>query len=116
MHTDKNPRTSPRHAIAGKPAPTEMNSKVINIVSVTQIDKYKLRLSFDDGVVQDVDFGKFLNKAPHPDIRAYLEENRFNTFRLEHGELVWGDYDLCFPIMGLYLNQIDKEANLQAVA
>ena len=88
-----------------------MNSKVINIVSVTQIDKYKLRLSFDDGVVQDVDFGKFLNKAPHPDIRAYLDENRFNAFRLEHGELVWGDYDLCFPIMDLYLNQIDKEAN-----
>jgi hypothetical protein len=29
---------------------------------------------------------------------------------------VWGDYDLCFPIMDLYLNQIDKQGDLQAVA
>ncbi len=93
-----------------------MNSKVINIVSVTQIGKYTLRLGFDDGVVQEVDFGAFLAKALHPDIRAYLDENRFNTYRLEHGELVWGDFELCFPIMDLYLNQIDKEANMQAVA
>lgn len=93
-----------------------MNSKVINIVSVTQIDKYKLRLGFDDGVVQEVDFWVFLDKAQHSDIRAYLDESRFNAFRLEHGELVWGDYDLCFPIMDLYLNQIDKHGDLQAVA
>jgi hypothetical protein len=25
---------------------------------------------------------------------------------LEHGDLVWGDFDLCFPIMDLYENQI----------
>ena len=93
-----------------------MKSKIINIVSATLIDKYKLRLSFDDGVVQEVDFGHFLNKAQHPDIRAFLDENRFNAFRLEHGELVWGDYELCFPIMDLYLNQIDKQDDLQAVA
>lgn len=93
-----------------------MTSKVINIVSATQIEKYKLCLTFDDGVVQEVDFGTFLGKSQHPDIRAYLDENRFNAFRLEHGELVWGDYDLCFPIMDLYLNQIDKHADLQAVA
>jgi hypothetical protein len=93
-----------------------MNSKVINIDSATQIEKYKLRLTFDDGVVQEVDFGAFLGKAQHPDIRAYLDENRFNAFRLEYGGLVWGDYDLCFPIMDLYLNQIDKHVDLQAVA
>jgi len=93
-----------------------VNAKVINIVSATLTGKYKIQLSFDDGVVQEVDFGTFLGKAQHPDIRAYLDENRFNAFRLEHGELVWGDYDLCFPIMDLYLNQIDKQGDLQAVA
>lgn len=93
-----------------------MNTKVINIVSATLTGKYKIQLSFDDGVAQEVDFGTFLGKAQHPDIRAYLDENRFNAFRLEHGELVWGDYDLCFPIMDLYLNQIDKHGDLQAVA
>jgi hypothetical protein len=93
-----------------------VNAKVINIVSATLTGKYKIRLSFDDGVAQEVDFGTFLGKAQHPDIRAYLDESRFNAFRLEHGELVWGDYDLCFPIMDLYLNQIDKNVDLQAVA
>jgi hypothetical protein len=30
--------------------------------------------------------------------------------------LVWGDYDLCFPIIDLHNNQIEKHASLQAVA
>ena len=32
---------------------------------------------------------------------------RFATFRIEYGELVWGDYDLCFPVIDLYLNQLE---------
>jgi hypothetical protein len=45
-----------------------------------------------------------------------LEEARFNAYRLEHGEVVWGDYDLCFPIIDLHSNQLEKHATLQAVA
>ena len=93
-----------------------MNTKTINILSVDKIGRYKLRLEFDDGTQQEVDFTTFLTQARHPDIRAYLDENRFDSYRLEHGELVWGDFDLCFPIMDLYLNQIDKRANLEAAA
>lgn len=93
-----------------------MNSRVINIVSATQIGKYQLRLSFDDQTTQDIDFGHFLSQSQHPEISAYLNEARFNAYRLEYGELVWGDYDLCFPIIDLYNNQIEKYANLQAVA
>ena len=93
-----------------------MKSKVINIVSATQIGKYQLRLHFDDGTAQDVDFGPFLNQSQHPDIRAYLDEARFNAFSLDHGELVWGDYDLCFPIIDLYNNRLNKYASHEAVA
>jgi len=93
-----------------------VKSNVINIISATQIGKYQLRLCFDDGTVQDIDFGHFLSQSQHPDIRAYLEEARFNVYRLEHGELVWGDYDLCFPVIDLHNNQIEKHASLQAVA
>ncbi len=93
-----------------------MNMKPINITSVEKAGKYTLRLAFDDGTVQVVDFKAFLTHARHPDIRAYLEESRFDAYHLEHGELVWGDYDLCFPIIDLYLNQIDKHATLEAVA
>jgi DUF971 family protein len=94
----------------------EVKSNEINVISVTQIGKYQLRLCFDDGTVQDIDFGQFLSQSQQPDIRAYLEEARFNAYRLEHGEVVWGDYDPCFPIDDLHSNQIEKHASLQAVA
>ena len=93
-----------------------MSSRVINIVSATQIGKYQLRLGFDDQTTQDIDFGPFLSHSQHPEIRAYLDEARFSKYRLAFGELVWGDYDLCFPIIDLYNNQLERHANLQAVA
>lgn len=88
----------------------------INITAVEQVDDYALRLSFDDGVVQTVDFKPFLSLSRHPDIRAFLEPTRFATYRLEYGELVWGDYDLCFPIADLYHNHLIPDASLEKAA
>jgi hypothetical protein len=88
-----------------------VNLKVINVVSATQIGKYQLHLCFDDQSSQDVDFGPFLSQSQHPYIRAYLDDARFSAYRLEYGELVWGDFDLCFPIIDLYNNQIEKHTN-----
>jgi hypothetical protein len=93
-----------------------VNTQPVNILTVEKISRYKLRLVFDDGTRQEVDFTAFLTQSRHPDIRAYLDEKLFDTYRLEHGELVWGDFELCFPIMDLYLNQIEKRANLEAAA
>lgn len=78
----------------------------INITSVEQVSDYVLRLSFDDNTAQTVDFKPFLLLLRHPAIRAYLEPERFAAYRVEYGELVWGDYDLCFPIADLYLNRL----------
>ena len=89
---------------------------IINVVSATQVGEYKIHLCFDDGTAQDVDFGSFLTRAKHPEIRAYLAQDHFATFRVENGGLVWGDYDLCFPVIDLYKNQIEKHALLEAVA
>lgn len=93
-----------------------MIPQVINIVSADLIGKYLLRLTFDDGKTQVVDFGPFLSQSRHPSIRAYLEDDRFSGFRLENGELIWGDFDLCFPMIDLYNNQLERHAGLQAVA
>jgi hypothetical protein len=92
----------------------QVNKKPLNILSVEKTGRYKLRLVFDDGSRQEVNFAAFLSQSRHPDIRSYLDEKRFDSYRLEHGELVLGDFDLCFPIMDLYLNQIDKHTNLEA--
>ncbi len=90
--------------------------KIVNIVAATALGDYQIGLRFDDGATQVVDFKPFLQHSQHPDIRAYLSEQRFSEFRLEHGDLIWGDYDLCFPFMDLYTNQIDKYHPMQAAA
>lgn len=93
-----------------------MTPAIINIVTAEQVGDLRIRLRFDDGIEQTIDFKSFLTNAHHPDIRAWLDPVRFATFRLEFGELVWGDYDLCFPVIDLYRNQIEHHASLEAVA
>lgn len=93
-----------------------MTPAIINIAAVEQVDDFCLRLRFDNDTVQVVDFYYFLSQARHPAIRAWLDPVRFATFRLEYGDLVWGDYDLCFPIMDLYLNQIEHHPYLESAA
>ncbi len=93
-----------------------MKLNPINIISVEKTAQYQLRLVFDDGTVREVDFKDFLKQSHHPDIRAYLEESKFDAYHLEFGELVWGDYDLCFPIIDLYHNRILHPISMEAVA
>ena len=93
-----------------------MTPAIIDIVTAEQVGDFSIRLRFDDGTVQTVDFKPFLAHSLHPDIRAWLDPVRFATFRIEYGELVWGDYDLCFPVIDLYRNQIEHQASLETVA
>lgn len=93
-----------------------MTHTAINIVAAEPVGDFQLRLSFDDGVEQIVDFKPFLSRAQHPDIRAFLDPERFAAFRIEYGELVWGDYELCFPVIDLYRNRIDPGEAMKAAA
>lgn len=91
-----------------------MIPEVINIVSAELVGDHRIRLYFDDGTRQEIDFKPFLSASAHPEIRAYLDPQSFGTFRVEYGELEWGDYDLCFPIADLYCGRIDKSVLLEA--
>jgi hypothetical protein len=84
-----------------------MSNANINIVSATKVGDYSLRIVFDDEIVQTVDFGPFLKRSRHPDVRAFLQPERFANFHIAYGELVWGQYDLCFPVIDLYRNCIE---------
>ena len=70
---------------------------------------YILRLWFSDGRVHSIDFGPFLHGFLHPEIRKYLNPRNFRRFSLKEGDLMWGDFDLVFPIMDLYNNTIDRK-------
>ena len=92
-----------------------MSSTAINIVDAQQTGAYCLRLLFDDKSAKDVNFEPFLVHSHHPGIRAFLEPERFASFKVQYGELVWGDYELCFPIMDLYHNTLERKEVLATV-
>jgi len=93
-----------------------MNPEIINIVAAIQVFDYSLRLIFDDGHEQLIDFKPFLACSLHPDIRQWLAPEKFSAYRLEYGELVWGDYELCFPMIDLYRNDIAHHQPMKAAA
>ena len=89
---------------------------IINIKAVGPVGDYLLRPTFDDGTVQTVDFKPFISLSRHPDIRAYFVPAQFAAFHIEYGELVWGDYDLCFPGADLYQNRLMPDPALEKAA
>lgn len=86
--------------------------KYLKIARAEHVEANTLRLSFSDGKQQVVDFKPFLKSSHHPDIKKYLDVRKFKKFHLEDGELMWGDYELLFPIMDLYVNRNGKEIGL----
>lgn len=86
-----------------------------SITDVTPSGGYRLKITFSDGHVSDVDFEPFLRESKHPDILKFLDRERFDTYRIEWGNLIWGDYELCFPLESLYEGRL-AEYRLQAVA
>ena len=95
---------------------TEMTDKIINIISANLVGDYRIRLRFDDGTEQTVDFRPFLTASLHPDIRRWLDPARFSDFHIEYGELVWGDYDLCFPVIDLHRNDLEHRYPMETAA
>jgi len=74
----------------------------VEIISTKYIPDYKLNIQFNDGVSRIIDFEPFLRKSHHPDIKKYLDRNKFQQFTIRYGDLDWNDYELCFPLGDLY--------------
>ena len=83
-------------------------NQYIEVTEAKYVSGYKLRVSFNDGAVRIVDFGPFLKKARNPDTTDYRDLKKFKDFHLDHGDLLWGDFQMIFPIMDLYCGNIIK--------
>ena len=81
-------------------------NRVINVEKVKYLNGYKLKLFFNDGVEKIIDFNPFLSNSLNPLINKYLDLKEFQKYELDSGDLVWNDYDLCFPVADLYENNI----------
>ena len=79
---------------------------VISIDKAEYLKNYEIRLAFSDGVVRTVDFSNFLKNSRNPMSRNYLDKSLFTCFSIEYGDIVWNDYELCFPIWDLYEGRI----------
>ena len=79
---------------------------VIEIKKAQYLDNYKIRIAFSDEVERMIDFEGFLKHAKNPMTRKYLDLEKFKKFKIDYGDLVWGDYELCFPIWDLHEGKI----------
>jgi hypothetical protein len=73
------------------------------VTGATYKGDYRVELQFNNAEKRVVDFGPFLQARPHPQYNAYKDKDLFQSFRIENGNLVWGDnWDLIFPVSDLY--------------
>lgn len=78
---------------------------VITITKAEYLKGYQIRLEFNDGKIQIIDFHNFITLSRNPSILKYANLELFRQFSITDGDLEWNDYDLCFPIADLYQNK-----------
>lgn len=79
---------------------------VISITQATYEGDYKIKFLFSDSTEKLLDFSGFLNNAKNPMTRKYLDKKLFENFTICYGDIVWNDYEMCFPIWDLHEGKI----------
>ena len=79
---------------------------IISINEAKYLGNFKITFTFSDGVNKVIDFFPFLSQAKNPMTRKYLNEEYFKNFQIEFGDIVWNDFELCFPIWDLHEGKI----------
>ena len=81
-------------------------TKYIDVVGAEYVSDYKIRVAFNDATARLVDFEPFLRRAQHPDMAQYRGLRKFKSFQVVDGNLMWGDYEMIFPVWDLYRGEI----------
>ncbi len=79
---------------------------VISIEKAEYLGEYKIKFSFSDSVERIIDFSDFLRKAKNPMTKKYLDKQLFKKYSIEYGDIIWNDYEMCFPIWDLHEGEI----------
>lgn len=74
----------------------------ISINRADYLEDYKIKFSFSDGVEKMIDFSRFLYNAKNPMTKKYLDKQLFKSYSISYGEIIWNDYEMCFPIWDLH--------------
>jgi hypothetical protein len=81
-------------------------TEYLEITEAKHIGGHRISLQFNDGTNRVMDFGPFLRKPRNPEITAYRNIKKFKSFHLHYGNLMWGDYEMIFPIADLHRGEI----------
>lgn len=79
---------------------------IIEINKAEYLQDYKIAFEFSDGVSQTIDFEDFLKSAKNPMSKKYLDIDEFKKFHIEYGDIVWNDFEMCFPIWDLHQGKL----------
>jgi hypothetical protein len=79
---------------------------VISIKLAEYVGDYKIKLLFSDGIERLIDFSGFLENARNPMTKKYLDKQLFKKYSIEYGDIIWNDYEMCFPIWDLHEGKI----------
>jgi len=82
--------------------------KIVKITEAKYIDNYKIPFQFITNETKVIDFRAFLSNTPYNNEKKYLNLENFQKFRVEMGDLIWNDYDMCFQAKNLYKNILRK--------
>jgi hypothetical protein len=78
----------------------------ISIQKANYLGEYKIIFEFSDGVSKTIDFMNFLKKSKNPMTTKYLDKELFKSYSIEYGDVIWNDYEMCFPIWDLHEGSI----------
>lgn len=79
---------------------------VISIDKADYVGEYKIKFLFSDGVEKLIDFSEFLKGAKNPMTKKYLDKQLFKSYSINYGDIIWNDYEMCFPIWDLHEGKI----------
>jgi len=79
---------------------------VISIIKADYVGEYKIKFIFSDRLERLIDFSNFLISAKNPMTKKYLDKQLFEKFSIHYGDIIWNDYEMCFPIWDLHEGKI----------
>jgi hypothetical protein len=83
-----------------------MKPRYLRITDARYVSRYKVDVAFNDGTHRVVNFEPFLKRATNPMFTQYRRVGKFKRFHIDHGDLMWGDFEMIFPTTDLYEGKI----------
>ncbi len=80
-----------------------MSKGDLSIKSIEHVRGHVLRFRFSDRHSNEVDLKPWIASLPTEEEQAYLKPSKFKNYKIHLGHaIMWGEYDIIFPLVALY--------------